>query len=544
MVRNVLTGQSRSSKSLHKPKPTGVSKVKALKKVHSSVRDVVAKSIERKEQAAAALLDPTLQPRPPPPPREVERRIIGRAVVLAHGAGGSSSHASMKAWRTRLQDMCDEVFMIDFPRPCTIASGAAAYIDAIRRARKSGHPRVVLIGVGTGAKTALHLLSGVASDDDGAPDASEAEAAPEMPPKLRSAVVGMVALSYPLMRTGSSTPRDAPLRALPEDAPPVLLVCGSKDPHTDAAQLSTARSTWSAPTQVHIVDGGDAALRVAVGTSAERDAHAALDNALTDFLTATLGSQEGFSRVVEIEPAPKMKKAKRSASADGASDSGGVLSSQDLAALAPGISAVEMKKLEKQEKKEEEQRLLSKKAAEAEAAQAARAAKAAKSAGTTTPEAIVLRGCGTAAINGTYLVDGTRDDAPSYRKAAGEGGPSFTIERDSAPDQATQWCLCVDYGFVSWIFVDSDSLLPPASGWQLGDECEGPPPTLMAAAGSPTALPPEPVVAEEEDDDEEEAPAEKQGFAETKKHKKKTTGHKLSRGIKNKINAQKRSGKR
>ena len=42
---------------------------------------------------------------------------VGRAVVLAHGAGGSSSHGAMKAWRQRFLLLADEVAMVDFSRP-------------------------------------------------------------------------------------------------------------------------------------------------------------------------------------------------------------------------------------------------------------------------------------------------------------------------------------------------------------------------------------------------------------------------------------------
>ena len=156
---------------------------------------------------------------------------------------------------------------------------------------------------------------------------------------------------------------------------------------------------------------------------------------------------------------------------------------------------------------------------------------------------IVLSGCGLATVNGRYVVDGTRDGVPSFRKEAGGDGPSFTIERDSAPDQATQWCLCVDYGFVSYCFCDSETDLPPASGWQVSDECKGPAPTLEAANGAVVELPPTPVAAEEADEEDDKARGDEVHFVK-KKHQKATVGAKLSRGVGKKINAQKRSGKR
>lgn len=37
------------------------------------------------------------------------KRTVGTAVVLAHGAGGSSGHSSMRSWRERFSLLCDEV---------------------------------------------------------------------------------------------------------------------------------------------------------------------------------------------------------------------------------------------------------------------------------------------------------------------------------------------------------------------------------------------------------------------------------------------------
>ena len=80
----------------HKPKPQGISKVKAFKALDPAIKAALKKKQQfarPEEQASTGTEDI---------PR-IETRIVGRAVILCHGAGGSSSHASMKAWRQRLE---------------------------------------------------------------------------------------------------------------------------------------------------------------------------------------------------------------------------------------------------------------------------------------------------------------------------------------------------------------------------------------------------------------------------------------------------------
>ena len=127
------------------------------------------------------------------------KKMIGRAIVLAHGVGGSSSHSSMKAWRERLQEVstCDEVIMVDFPRPHCTSTLGATMLEGLQRAHAAGHRRVCLAGVGMGARAALQLLSGVAGDDG--------EAAPALPAELRACVVSVLALAYPIAKPGAPT---------------------------------------------------------------------------------------------------------------------------------------------------------------------------------------------------------------------------------------------------------------------------------------------------------------------------------------------------
>ena len=54
--------------------------------------------------------------------------------------------------------------------------------------------------------------------------------------------------------------RDAPLRALTADHPPLLFVVGDRDAHVDLAALDDARAAAGADTEVFVVAGGDAHL--------------------------------------------------------------------------------------------------------------------------------------------------------------------------------------------------------------------------------------------------------------------------------------------
>lgn len=485
------------------------------------------------------------------PPEQLERRSVGRAIVLAHGAGGSSSHSSMKAWRQRLEVFCDEVLPVDFPRPYQTSTQTAALVAAVRQARKAGHKRVVLAGVGLGARVALLLLSGAPGDD--------AQSAEPMPPKLLKAVVGVVALALPLRKRGEGEVRDAPMRALPADAPPLLLVNGTNDPHVDALAIEAARGGCAARTEVHMMEGGDGALRVASGTHLEKEATTALEAALGAFLDGTLGSAADASREVWV-------------SANSRSSSGSPLASDAATSLeerqrANWLQQQEERRQGREERREAEERERAAASAAAAAMRAgaatdgthsahakeaaldsAAASSASASAGAVAPHEIELRGCGEAAVNGRYRVDGVRDGVPSYRQVAPEGAstatPSFTIERDAAPGQATQWCLCVDYGWQTYCFVDAETDLPPCDGWSCGEPCRDPPPTLSAVDPADAKLP-------TVDDGDAAAPpltideaakptgppaASKYGLSRHRRHRQ--PGMKLSRGAVKKMRSQ------
>jgi predicted alpha/beta-hydrolase family hydrolase len=210
--------------------------------------------------------------------------LVGRAIVLAHGAGGSSSHSSMKAWKQRFSPLCDEVFMFNFPRPYQMAQLTAAFAENIGLAHEAGHRRIVLAGVGMGARTALHLLAGLPGDD-------EVQSEP-LPAALSKCLVGVIALGYPLLRNGLPEVRDAAIRALPAEAPPLLLLTGANDPSTNVSDLRAAQEACAARAEMRVIEGTDAGLRAPTGTLIEKEATAALEEALATFAEGTLGTAE------------------------------------------------------------------------------------------------------------------------------------------------------------------------------------------------------------------------------------------------------------
>jgi len=338
-----------------------------------------------------------------------EVRYAGRAIVLLHGAGGSSAHASMRAWKARLSSCCDEVLAIDFPKgdERDLQPLTACVAEAVARAtdKQHKHTRVLIAGVGNGARIAMHLLAAV---DEVQP----------LSATLRAAVVGVVALSFPLLRGSTRQVRDEPLRSLGADAPPVLFVSGARDGKMDFGQFEAVRRACRARTQLHMVEGADQALRPPSEHGVE-----ALDAALHAFIGAELGSRQSWSVPLPAAAAAPLSKKNRKHAATPAK------AQQDLrhAGQQP-LSKAKVKRMY-----------------------------------------IEVRGAGTPQVNGTYRHHGIRDGVASYKQMGG----GMTIERDSG----TQWCICMNFGFTSWCFVNSTSRTPPTTGWSVG-ACAAPAPTL------------------------------------------------------------------
>ena len=476
------------------------------------------------KRSSGAIAKPDLRVAQRKAPKSV-LKDVGRAVILAHGAGGSPNHASMKAWKQFFAPMCDEVLMVEFPKTKNMRDLAAAYATTIANACDAGHQRLMLIGVSMGARAALHLLSGIAAE--------EGEPIENLPAEHGARICGCVALGYPLRKPNSNEMRDAPIRALPAGAPPLLVVCGSEDTHVDMPALQAALGATAARTELHVLDGLDGVTRHPDGTHTQRLATAALDKKLSEFVEGALGSAAEWSRQVKLkvprataklgaaalaarhltaleeaqrrnsEEQIRLKKLDRQLStvaqeADKAAkravileamqrvaakaDAGGSGANADgdggpADAISEAISDVSAALAAAQSVPGAPKYGHSDPAAPSSAAVAAEALHPAVA----SAPSFLLAGCGSDAINGVYHPEGMRDGVPCYRQ---EGGANMTIERDSAPGQITQWCLCQDFGYTTFCYVDSDTVLPPTTGWVVSDACEAPPPSLFPLVGS------------------------------------------------------------
>jgi len=240
-----------------------------------------------------------------------------------------------------------------------------------------------------------------------------------------------------MLRAGSDERRDGPIRGLKASAPPVLFVSGSEDASMDAAALESARRACEATTEAVVVHGTDQSLSARSGTHLEADVIGTTDRAIGGFMERVLGSAEQYSKKRKVKVAPKKKVTIREG--------------RETSPTSPGEA--------REEDKPPPQLDLSKVAE------------------------IEVSGCGCDELNGTYRADAVRDGVPSYRQVHGK----FTIERDSAPGQLTQWCICIEYGFASCYFIDCEDDLPPSDGWSIGEGYPGPPPVLSGPGGLKSA---------------------------------------------------------
>ena len=168
--------------------------------------------------------------------------------VLAHAAGhhpAGAKHPTMQRWSTALQQHGSVNDAMVYPKPFNLMPRLVqAHIEAIQKSKG----KVVLVGVGMGARVAVHLLSG-SPGDDGKP-------LPKVPPAVREQIAAAVAIDYPLLRVGTREVRSAPLLALPADAPPLLLVCGPSDKHSDASKVGAIAKQMKAAVSLLKLDSG------------------------------------------------------------------------------------------------------------------------------------------------------------------------------------------------------------------------------------------------------------------------------------------------
>jgi predicted alpha/beta-hydrolase family hydrolase len=193
-------------------------------------------------------------------------------ILFAHGAGAPSTSGWMRAWARRLAEL-GEVVPFDYPymkakrkspdrQPVLVAAHAAALDEA--RARHGADRPVVLAGKSMGSRMGCHLAV------------------------ERGGVAALICFGYPLRSGSSGALRD---QVLLELRTPILFLQGSKDPLCPLGDLAAVRARMTAPSALHVVEGGNHSLEVgvrdlkAVGRT-QADVDQALLDAVKDFLAA------------------------------------------------------------------------------------------------------------------------------------------------------------------------------------------------------------------------------------------------------------------
>jgi uncharacterized protein len=175
------------------------------------------------------------------------RPVSSPIILFAHGAGAPSASAWMRAWAQRLGAL-GEVVTFDYPYmkagrkapdklPVLLAAHAAALDEA--RARLGAERPVVLAGKSMGSRIGCHLAVDRASGGD--------------------SPAALICFGYPLRAGGSGALRDEVLRAL---RTPILFVQGSRDALCPLPDLERVRAVMTAPSSLHVVQGGNHSLEV------------------------------------------------------------------------------------------------------------------------------------------------------------------------------------------------------------------------------------------------------------------------------------------
>ncbi len=177
--------------------------------------------------------------------------MSSRAFLFAPGAGAPSSSAWMQAWAKRLAAL-GSVHAFDYnyqragkkspDRPPVLVATHRAALDELR-AEQQGP--IVLIGKSMGGRIGCHVALELAQ--------AKAPAA-ERPAAL-------VCLGYPLVAPGGAV-RD---QVLLELETPVLFVQGTRDAMCPLDRLAPVRARMKAPSELHVVDGGDHSLIASAG---------------------------------------------------------------------------------------------------------------------------------------------------------------------------------------------------------------------------------------------------------------------------------------
>ena len=161
--------------------------------------------------------------------------------LFAHGAGASSQHPWMQAWKSRLEKL-GNVSVFDYEymaegrkRPDPLPRLIESHRAALHRARAGHTGPVILIGKSMGGRVGCHLA-------------------------LEEEVAGLICFGYPLCGGGDcSKLRDKVLLAL---RTPILFVQGTRDALCPIDLLEKVRASMTAPNALHVVGAGDHSLLV------------------------------------------------------------------------------------------------------------------------------------------------------------------------------------------------------------------------------------------------------------------------------------------
>ncbi len=168
-------------------------------------------------------------------------------LLLAPGAGAPSTSPWMARWAERLSALGD-VVRLDYPyvkagrrSPDRLPALVAAHRAALAEARAGRSGPVVLAGKSMGGRVGCHVA-------------------------LEEPVAGLVCLGYPLVGQRGDV-RSEVLVAL---RTPVLFVQGSRDGLCPLERLAGVRARMTAPSRLHVVEGGNHSLEVGVRALAAR----------------------------------------------------------------------------------------------------------------------------------------------------------------------------------------------------------------------------------------------------------------------------------
>jgi predicted alpha/beta-hydrolase family hydrolase len=159
--------------------------------------------------------------------------------LFAPGAGAPSSHSWLQRWKNHLNAI-GNVETFDYRyiregrrRPDPLPQLIAAHRQALAEARANTSAPIILIGKSMGGRIGCHVA-------------------------LEEKVNGVVCLGYPLCGGGDhSKLRDRVLLAL---RTPILFVQGTRDQLCPLDLLEGVRAKMTAPTFLHVVEGGDHSL--------------------------------------------------------------------------------------------------------------------------------------------------------------------------------------------------------------------------------------------------------------------------------------------